>query len=195
MSLRLSSRQLAAIAEEFAGVRAAFATLDARVSDADWTRRPSPAEWSVAECVAHLNLTSAAMVPLLRAEIDRAPRMPEGEDRAYRGAFIGRLLASMMGPVRILAGIKLGRVATTPPFVPGSELPRARVCEEFHRWQEEELQLVRDADRRAIDRVRIESPFRAGTFYDGYSALLILSRHEMRHLVQAERAMEALSPR
>ena len=192
MALRLSSRQLSSIAEEFAGVRAAFAALDAHVSDADWARRPAPTAWSVAECVAHLNLTSAAMVPLLRAEIDRAPSMPEGDDRAYRGAFIGRLLASMMGPVRILAGMKLGKVATTPPFVPGSELSRTLVCDAFHRWQEAELQLVRDADRRAIDRVQIESPFRAGTFYDGYSALLILSRHEMRHLVQAKRALEAL---
>ena len=192
MALRQSSRQLAAIAEEFAGVRAAFTSLDGRVSDADWGRRPAPAEWSVAECIAHLNLTSAAMVPLLRAEIDRAPHMPESEDRAYRGAFFGRVLASMVGPVRIFAGMKLGKVATTPPFVPGSELPRASVTVAFHRWQEEELQLVRDADRRAIDRVRIESPFRAGTFYDCYSGLVILVRHEMRHLVQAQRALEAL---
>lgn len=173
-------------------MRATFAALDARVSDADWARRPAPAEWSVAECVAHLNLTSAAMVPRMRTEIERAPLMPQGQVRAYRGTFIGRLLVSMMGPVRILGGVKLGKVATPPPFVPGSELPRASLCEAFHRWQEEELQLVRQADGRAIDRVRIESPFRAGTFYDGYSALLILSRHEMRHLVQAERALEAL---
>ena len=192
MAHRPSSRQLASVAEEFAGVRAAFTALDARVSDVDWTRRPTPTEWSVAECIAHLNLTSAAMVPLVRAVIDRAPRMAEGESRAYRGNFIGRVLASMVGPVRIFAGMKLGKVATTPPFVPGSELPRAAITAAFHRWQEEELQLVRDADGRAIDLVRIESPFRAGTFYDCYSALLILARHEMRHLVQAERALEAL---
>lgn len=192
MALRRSSRQLAAIAEEFATVRATFASLDARVSAADWARRPAPAEWSVAENIAHLNLTSAAMVPLLRAEFDRATAMADGEDRAYRGTMFGRVLAAMVGPVKTLAGVKLGKVATTAAFVPGSDLPRAAVCEAFHRWQEEELQLVRDADRRAIDRVRIESPFRAGTFYDGYSALLILSRHEMRHLVQAERALGAL---
>ncbi len=192
MALRLSSRQLASIAEDFAGVRSTFAALDARVSDADWARRPAPAEWSVAECVAHLNLTSAAMVPRSRAAIDGAPVMPEGEVRAYRGLFLGRLLAAMMGPVRMFGGLKIGKVATPPPFVPGSELPRASVCEAFHRWQEEELQLVRQSDGRAIDRVRIASPFRAGAYYDGYSALLILSRHEMRHLVQAERALEAL---
>lgn len=192
MTLRQSARQLAAIAEEFAGVRAAFTSLDARVSDADWGRRPSPVEWSVAECIAHLNLTSAAMVPLLRAEFDRAPQMQEAEDRAYRGTFLGRVLASMMGPVKLFAGMKLGKVATTPPFVPGSGLPRAPIRLAFQRWQEEELQLVRDADRRAIDRVRIESPFRAGTYYDGYSGLVILVRHEKRHLVQAERALEAL---
>lgn len=51
---------------------------------------------------------------------------------------------------------------------------------------------IRSAEGLAIDRVRIESPFRAGTFYDGWSALRVMLRHEMRHLVQAERAVLAL---
>ena len=94
----------------------------------------------------------------------------------------------------MFAGFKVGKVATPPPFVPGSDLERASVCREFHRWQEEELQLVREAAGLAIDRVKIESPFAPGVFYNGYSALLILPRHELRHLVQAERALEALTP-
>jgi hypothetical protein len=183
---------LASVAEEFATVRARFAALESRVEDADWARRPSPAEWSVAECVAHLNLTSAAMVPALQRAMAEAQTQPGVGARAYRGVAVGRLLAAMVGPVRLFAGFKLGKVATPPPFVPGSDLERALVCRAFHRWQEEELQLVRDAAGLAIDRVRIESPFAAGVFYDGYSALLILARHELRHLVQAERVVAAL---
>ncbi len=193
MATAAATRQLAKLAEEFAEVRAKFTRLETRVSDADWGRRPAPAEWSVAECIAHLNLTSAAMVPPLRRALIEAGGLPRVPDRRYRGALIGRILAAMVGPVRVLAGFKLGRVATPPPFVPGSALPRDAVRDAFLRWQEEELQLVRDADGLTIDQVRIESPFRAGMFYDGYSALRILPRHEMRHLVQAERALEALT--
>lgn len=187
-----AARQLVSLRAECAAVRAAFVALDERVSDADWARRPSQAEWSIAECIAHLVLTSAAMVPRLRAAIAGAPTFAPGEARAYRGTLVGHLLASMVGPVRIFAGMKLGRVATPPPFVPGSTEARATVRVEFLRWLDEEQRLVQEAEGRAIDRVRIESPFRSGTFYDGYSGLLILPRHEMRHLVQAQRALEAL---
>lgn len=184
---------MASLAEEFAMVRARFETLESRVGERDWARRPSPSEWSVAECVAHLNLTSVAMVPLIVRALQEAKQLPGVGERAYAPSTFGRLLSAMVGPVRIFAGIKLGRVATPAPFVPGSDLPRESMCREFHRWQEEELQLVRDAAGVAIDRVKVESPFRTGMFYDGYSALLILPRHEMRHLVQAERALEALA--
>lgn len=187
-----AARQLASLRAECAAVRAAFVALDGRVSDADWARRPSPAEWSIAECIAHLVLTSAAMVPRLRAAIAGAPTFAPSEARAYRGTLVGRLLTSMVGPVRIVAGLKLGRVPTTPPFVPGSADVRATLRVEFLRSLEEEQLLVQEAEGRAIDKVRIESPFRAGMFYDCYSGLLILPRHEMRHLVQAQRALEAL---
>lgn len=187
-----AGRQLDAVAEEFAEVRAKFTMLESRVSDADWGRRPSPAEWSVAECVAHLNLTSAAMVPALRRAVTEAMALSRMSQRPYKQVLLGRVLSATIGPVRIVAGFKLGKVATPPPFVPGSTATRDVVRNAFLEWQEDELQLVRDAADLSIDQVRIESPFRAGLFYDGYSALLILPRHEMRHLVQAERALEAL---
>ncbi len=194
MSDSQSQRQLDALAQEFAAVRARLAALDAAVSDAQWSRRPSTAEWSVAECVAHLNLTSAAMVPRIRAALVEARAMPPIGTRAYRAGAAGWLLASMMGPVPVVLGVKLGKVRTPPPFVPGSELPRPAVVAECRRWQEEEVALLRDAVGLAIDRVSILSPFAANVRYDGYSSLRTVVRHELRHLVQAERALARLQP-
>jgi hypothetical protein len=105
------------------------------------------------------------------------------------------MLAKLIGPVPIVAGFRLGRTKTTAPFVPGSDLPRQQVMEEPRRWQGEELALVWGADGLAIDQVMIESPFAAGAKYDGYSALQIVVRHELRHLVQAERALARLEGR
>jgi hypothetical protein len=190
-----SQAQLDVLAQEFAAVSTRLATLDARVPDARWNARPRPGEWSVAECVAHLNLTSAAMLPRLRAAFAEAQRLPAVGERRYEGAWFGRMLARMVGPVPTLAGIRLGRTKTTAPFVPGSELPRQAVMEERRRWQGEELALVWSADGLPIDRVTIESPFVAGAKYDGYSALWITVRHELRHLVQAERALARMEGR
>lgn len=187
-----ATEQLDDLARQWVAVRATFVALDAAVSEADWGRRPEAAAWSVAECVAHLNLTSAAMVPALRTALEEAKRLPPMSGVRYRGTLVGRLLAASMGPVKQIAGIKLGKVRTPPPFVPGAELARAEVRRNFLAWLEAEESLVRAARGLAIDAVRVESPFKAGVFYDAYSALRIVVLHEKRHLVQAERAHAAL---
>lgn len=173
-------------------MRARFAALDAAVSDAHWGRRPSVDAWSVAECLAHLNLTSAAMVPRIREALVDVRGMPGIGARAYRGGMTGRILASMMGPVPILLGVRLGKVRTPPPFVPGSELPREQTVSELRRWQEAEIALLRESAGLAIDQVTILSPFAANVRYDVYSSLRILVRHELRHIVQAERVVGQL---
>lgn len=193
MTATASAQQLDRAAHEFAAVRARFDALMAGVREEQWASRPSPSEWSVAECIAHLNLTSAAMLPRIRAAFDEARAMPPVGARAYAQSTLGWILGKTVGPAPRIAGMTLGRVRTPPPFVPGSDLPRDQVMDEFTAWREAEERLVRDAEGLAIDRVRIESPFRAETYYDGWSALLILARHELRHLVQAERAYEALA--
>lgn len=190
-----SQGQLDTLAEYCAGVARRFSALDARVTDARWNQRPAPDEWSVAECIAHLNLSSAAMLPRMRAAYDEAKRLPPIGDRAYEGRLFGRILARVVGPVPIVLGLRLGRAKTGKPFVPGSELPRAHVVAEFRRWLAEELALVWSVEGLAVDRVVLESPFVAGARYDGYSSLWILVRHEMRHLVQAERALARLEAR
>lgn len=184
-----SQGQLDTLAQAYADVAKRLAALDSRVGDAQWNQRPQSGEWSVAECVAHLNLTSAAMMPRLRTAFGEAQQLPAVGERGYKGAWFGRMLAKMLGPVPIIAGLRLGRAKTTAPFVPGSELPRQQVMEERRRWQGEELALVWSAEGLPIDQVTVESPFVAGARYDGYSALWIIVRHELRHLVQAERAL------
>jgi hypothetical protein len=187
-----ASHQLAEAALEFAAARERARALLAATPDRRWLQRPADGAWSVAECLAHLNLTSAAMVPRIRAAFEEAQMRPPIGARPYKPAMLGRILAATVGPVPTAAGFRFGRVRTPPPFVPGSHLPRAAVETELTRWMDDEAALVLEAEGLAIDEVRIESPFRAKTFYDGWSALLILVRHEHRHFAQAELANATL---
>lgn len=195
MSQTRSQRQLEAIAQDAAAVAQRFAALEARVRDEHWNRRPTEHEWSVAECIAHLNISSAAMLPRMRAAFEEARKLPPVGDRAYKGTMFGKLLAKMVGPVPQVLGFRLGRVKTPPAFVPGSDLPRAAVVAEFRRWLGEELELIRSASGLAVDQVTLDSPFVAGAKYDGFSSLKIVVNHEMRHLVQAERALARVESR
>lgn len=183
------------LAQAYADVAQRLAALDARVLDAQWNVRPRPAEWSVAECMAHLNLTSAAMLPRLRAALAEARQRPVVGERGYERAWFGRMLATLVGPVPVIAGLRLGRVKTSAPFLPGNDVPRQLVMDERRRWQGEQLALVWSAEGLPIDEVTVESPFVAGARYDGYSALWIVVRHEWRHLVQAERALARVARR
>jgi hypothetical protein len=151
-----------------------------------WSRRNDPNRWSVAECVGHLNLTGQAYVPLLREALERARALSDRAPARYRRDPVGWLLSISTGPLPRLAGRRLGKVRTAPAFVPDRDLPRARTLEEFDRLQAEQVDVARGSEGLPIHRVEITSPFDARVRYNLYSALVILPRHQMRHIEQAE---------
>lgn len=62
----------------------------------------------------------------------------------------------------------------------------ARELAKFDRYQGEQIKLVQTSEDLPIDKMRIDSPFNARVSYSIYSALVILPRHQRRHIVQAE---------
>jgi hypothetical protein len=151
-----------------------------------WARRNDPDRWSVAECVGHLNLTGRAYVPLLRDALDRARALPDRAPARYRRDPVGWLLSVSTGPMPRIAGARFGKVRTAPAFVPDRDLPRGRTLEEFDHLQTQQVEAARSAEGLPIHRVQITSPFDRRVRYNLYSALVILPRHQMRHIEQAE---------
>lgn len=178
--------QLQALVDEFEAAHDRLRQLARTVPEVAWTRRPDPARWSVAECVAHLNLTSAAYVSLLRDGLARARQLDGPTPRRYRRDPIGWLLWKGAGPPARV------RVRTTAPFVPRGDEAPGTLVDEFGRLQAEQIACVRDANGLPLDRVRITSPFDARLKYNLFACVTILPRHQHRHLWQAERAWEAV---
>jgi hypothetical protein len=77
---------------------------------------------------------------------------------------------------------------TIPAFVPSGDRPAEKIMAEFDRLQADQIAVTRQAEGLPIDRVKIVSPFNASVRYNVFSALSILSRHQHRHLWQAEQA-------
>lgn len=181
--------QLQTIADELRGARERLHALAADLPEHLWNERPDPDRWSAAECVAHLNLTSAAYLPLLHKGLARARALGEPAPRRYRRDPLGWLLWRSMGPpVRL-------RTRTAAPFVPGEAHAPAELVEEFDRLQEEQLRAVEEADGLPLGRVRVASPFDPRVKYNLFACLGILPRHQHRHLWQAEQAARRLSAR
>ena len=178
--------QLQSVVDEIAAIRGRFARLSNGTPDDRWSARSRPDAWSVAECVAHLNLTARAIQPLLDRASANARSLGAPARRLKRSVF-GAILGAMVGPAPGWGNVRFGRTKTPPPFVPNGDLPRAELVAEFERHLAAHEAALRAADGLALDKVTIESPFVAGANYDAYSAWIVVVRHAQRHLAQAER--------
>ncbi len=175
--------ELSAIEEEFASAVVRLHDLRAKVPPEIWKRRPAPERWSPGECVAHLNLSSASMVPLVRAGIEQARRIGRPAPSRYRRDVVGWMLWRGLGPGK---GFK---TKTIPAWVPSGDHPPDQLVAEFERWQTQQIALVREADDLPIQAVKIVSPVDARARYNVFAALSIMARHQHRHLWQAEQAV------
>jgi hypothetical protein len=144
--------------------------------------------WSAAECVEHLNLTSKAYVPLLRDAIAQAREVGGAKRKHYRRDPLGWFMSMMIGPLRHVGKFRIIPVKTTPPFMPKAGRSSSAILSDFVRLQGELLTLVRSGDGLPLDKVKIVSPFGERMKYSAYSALVILERHQHRHIDQAEEA-------
>jgi len=174
--------QLQAIVQDLEAVEQRLRLLHGWLPREAWSQPPSPGRWSPAECVAHLNLTSRAMLPLLHDGLRKASRSRIGPPARYRRDIVGWLIWKLIAPANRL------RTRTIQAFVPsGDESPDAVVAE-FSRLQSEVIACVRAADGLPIDHVSVCSPFDGRVTCNLFAALTLIPRHQQRHALQAERA-------
>lgn len=172
--------QLLQVADELRQASARLRQLSEAVPAERWMLRNHPLQWSVSECIEHLNLTSAAFAPLLQTGIASAKQLRPSTGQFRRG-FLGWALWKMTGPD------SRGRVQTTPAFVPATVPAAALVVASFERWQAVLLDLLSASEGLPIDKITMTSPFNARMSYNLYAGFSILPRHQHRHLQQAER--------
>jgi hypothetical protein len=181
-------KQLRAVTDSLDSAQSRLRRLSDKVSDAAWSRRPGPDRWSAAECVEHLNLTSKAYVPLLRDALAHAEKIGGPPRKHYRRDPLGWFLSTMIGPLRSVGRFRIGRIKTTPKFVPSAGRSRNDILSDFVRLQAELVALIRSGDQLPLDKVKIVSPFGGRMKYSAYSAFVIVARHQHRHIDQAEEA-------
>jgi hypothetical protein len=158
----------------------------ADAGDRFFNRRPREGAWSVAECLAHLNLTTEAFLPLVDDALAKSASGSAPPGHRYKRDLMGRILAWVLEPPFRM------KVKTTAGFVPAPEHDRAAIVERFAELQEELKRRVDASAGRDLDRIRVVSPFSDKVRYNLYSTFGIVLAHERRHLWQAERALAAL---
>ena len=174
--------QLQAVIDDLESARVRLHELWSSVSRDAWHARKGVGRWSAGDSVVHLNLASAALLPLLRAAVAEAATRVSAKGPAYRRDPLGWLIGKVIAPSSPL------RMRSASAFVPVADQSPEMTLAEFDRLQDALVACVRAAEGLAIDRVTVVSPFHDCLRYNLYSAFTLVARHQHRHLLQAERA-------
>ncbi|MBZ5494318.1 MAG: DinB family protein [Acidobacteriia bacterium] len=157
--------------------RRAQALVD-NVSADELTRRPDPGKWSIAECLAHLNMTAETVQKIMARGIEQAKQ----EKRFGEGPFSlgpnGRLLVWIAEPppkFRIRAPKNV-----RPPAAIDDPL---QVLSAFMKAQDEWERLMREQQGLDLAKIKVgQGIFRMRLV----AALPWMMAHQRRHLLQAE---------
>ena len=128
--------QLQAVADGLLAAQARLHRLAESTPPGSWPARADPDRWSAGECVAHLNLTAIAFLPLIRTALAEAAAIGGGAPARFRRDPTGWMLWRTAGPpVRF-------RVRTAAQFVPTGSEPLSQLLATFDRLQQEQLDVV-----------------------------------------------------
>jgi len=181
-------KQLKAVTDSLRSAQSRVRRLSDNLSEKDWNKRPGPGRWSAAECVEHLNITSKAYLALLPDAVARAKKRGGPAQKHYRHDALGWFMSKMIGPIRQVGKLRIVLIKTPPNFVPKTGRSKKQILSDFVRLQAELAAVIRSGDGLPLDKVKIVSPFGGRMKYSAYSALVIVARHQHRHIQQAEEA-------
>lgn len=180
--------QVRQVEQELAVCTTRAARLVDGTPEQDFHRSPVQGQWSVAQCLVHLNLTTRAYLPLIddAMQVGRLTALT-GPPRRYRRDLTGWLLCRMSEPPYRI------RTTTRPRFVPADPGSRSEVLSEFVRLQQELTVRLYRTEGLHLGKIRIVSPFDGRLEYSLYSCFRILPAHQRRHLWQGEQVRRLLT--
>lgn len=171
--------ELEAFRAEFDGFADEAAALAKPLSDDQFNWQPAPDEWSIAQCLEHLNATTRAYLPTLDVGIEEAIRKGVYGPGPYHYNLIGRLLVRSMEP-------PVKRRFTAPKaFLPQPRRSKGETLPAFRAYQTQLIDRLRQAHGLDLARARVASPAYAWLRMPLGSAFGMMVAHERRHLWQA----------
>jgi hypothetical protein len=146
--------------------------------------KPSQKEWSVGECIQHLNITLKEYLPNLEAAVNDADQMEFAMKDPLKYSLMGRFLRKMDPPVKL-------KLKSPKMFKPEkSNLNVSELLKDYKVLHEQLLNFIKKSELIDLNKTKFPSPVtslikvRAGEYFEFTAA------HERRHLWQAKKVME-----
>jgi len=141
---------------------------------------PGPNAWSIGQCLEHLCITNEVYLPAISSSLAGKP-LSAAED-IVPGRFTRWFINSYIEP-----SAQSKRANAPTKIVPGARVDPS-VLDRFLRSNQAARELVRHASSYDVNRIRFRNPFIPVIRFTVGAGLEIVSRHQRRHLVQAQRA-------
>ena len=143
----------------------------------NWKR--SPGEWSVGQCLEHLCIGNEVYVLAMAKSLEGGPRRVVQE---IAPGWFGRwFIRSYIAP-----SSRTRRARAPTKIVPSSNVEPS-ILDRFLRSNHDTRELMHRARDYDVNRIRFRNPFIPLIYFTVGTGLEIVSKHEQRHLLQAER--------
>jgi hypothetical protein len=152
--------------------------LTAPLNDTQFNWRPKPKQWSISECLAHLNIAVGLDLKLLLEEIERGRAAGlTGKGPFKYGSFSRWFVRFMDAPPKF-------RVSAPKVYLPKAGHLKEEVVPEFLSNHDRLLALLVKSNGLDLARIKVQSP--AGPIKFGLGQrFALLAAHDRRHLWQA----------
>ena len=153
--------------------------LTAGISQRQFNWQPEPGRWSMAQCLAHLNVAGEMQLPRIEASIRRAREQGLVGPGPYRHGFIGYCFVSLVEPpprIRFKAP-----KAMAPPT---AESPSKAIFS-FFALQTRIQEQIRQANGVDLGHAKVVSPIADWLRFTLGQSFALIAGHERRHLWQA----------
>lgn len=146
--------------------------------------QPAPGAWSVGQCLEHLCITNEAYSPAIASSLAGKPVSAVQEITI--GWFGRWFIRSFIEP-----SPQTKRAKAPKKIVPGTRVELS-VLDRFLRSNQATRELIRHAGDHDVNHIRFRNPFIPVLRFTAGTGLEIVSGHERRHLLQAERVKQSL---
>jgi hypothetical protein len=160
-------------------------TITSRLSANQFNWRPQPGQWSIGECVSHLNIVNAGDLAPLQDAIQTGRARGRTGQGPFQYGFLSRKFISDMDPP-VKRKFKAPQSYTPPPHADPSQ-----AISEYRRVSSELRRLALSANGLDLARVKtalpaLPPPLRWFIRMPLGARLTLLTTHDRRHLWQAE---------
>jgi hypothetical protein len=144
---------------------------------------PRPGSWSIGQCLHHLFLANEVYLPPIAASLEGQPRVPV--QYIHPGWFSRWFMRNFIEPPTQMKRVPAPTKIVPPPRIDPS------ILGSLLRSNQTLRDLIRRASDHDVNRIRFKNPFVSWIRFTVGTGLEIVARHQVRHVMQAERVREA----